>query len=181
MTAVVANTNEDLTTRAIANWRSIPYSNKKNIIYIMKLKNFFPILFLLFSLNFYAQSEKMKQKKEQIKALKVAFLTTELDLTPNEAEKFWPIYNTYDDQQFDLRHQKVKPLMKKFDAETLDKMTEKEATCVLAQMQNADDELFLLRKKLFANLKGTIPAVKIIKITKIRRRFQSKIITAIPR
>jgi hypothetical protein len=26
MTVVVTNTNEDLATRAIANWRSIPYS-----------------------------------------------------------------------------------------------------------------------------------------------------------
>jgi hypothetical protein len=35
----------------------------------------------------------MKDKKDQIKALKVAFFTTELDLS-KEAEKFWAIYNT---------------------------------------------------------------------------------------
>lgn len=142
----------------------------------MKIKNCFPLLFLLFSLNFYAQSETMKQKKEQIKTLKVAFLTTELDLTPHEAEKFWPIYNSYDDQQFDLRHQKMKPLMRKLNAEALDKMTEKEATSLLAQMQTADEEFFLLRKKLFANLKGTIPAVKILKLRKSEEDFNRKLL-----
>jgi hypothetical protein len=142
----------------------------------MKIKNFFPLLFLLFSLNFYAQSEKMKHKKEQIKTLKVAFLTTELDLTPNEAEKFWPIYNSYDDQQFDLRHQKMKPLMKKLNDETLSKMTENEATSLLAQMQTADQEMFILRKKMFANLKGTIPAVKILKLRKSEEDFNRKLL-----
>ncbi len=142
----------------------------------MKIKNFFPLLFLLFSLNFYAQSEKMKHKKEQIKTLKVAFLTTELDLTTNEAEKFWPIYNSFDDQQFDLRHEKMKPLMKKLNAETLEKMTEKEATSLLAQMQTADEELFILRKKLFTNLKGTIPAVKILKLRKSEEDFNRKLL-----
>ncbi|MDI1303936.1 MAG: sensor of ECF-type sigma factor, partial [bacterium] len=63
----------------------------------MKLKKLFPILLLLISFSFYGQGEKMREKKEQIKALKVAFLTTELKLTSNEAEKFWPVYNTFDD------------------------------------------------------------------------------------
>ena len=59
----------------------------------MKLFKILPILVLFSSLNFYAQGEKMKEKREQIKTMKVAFLTTELDLTSAEAEKFWPLYN----------------------------------------------------------------------------------------
>jgi hypothetical protein len=39
---------------------------------------------LLTSFNFYAQSENMKDKKDQIKALKVAFFTTELDLSTKD-------------------------------------------------------------------------------------------------
>lgn len=34
-----------------------------------------------------------KDWREKIKAEKVAFLTTRMDLTPQEAEKFWPVYN----------------------------------------------------------------------------------------
>lgn len=33
--------------------------------------------------------------KERIKALKVAYITKELNLTSAEAEKFWPVYNDY--------------------------------------------------------------------------------------
>lgn len=57
----------------------------------MKMKRNILLLLLLTSFSFYAQSDTIKDKKEQIKALKVAFLTTKLDLTAREAEKFWPI------------------------------------------------------------------------------------------
>lgn len=33
------------------------------------------------------------KKKEQIKAQKVAFITEKLNLTVDEAQKFWPVYN----------------------------------------------------------------------------------------
>jgi hypothetical protein len=36
-----------------------------------------------------------EQKQQDIEALKVAFISKELELTPTEAEKFWPVYNQY--------------------------------------------------------------------------------------
>lgn len=36
-----------------------------------------------------------KKQQDNIEALKVAFISKELDLTPEEAQKFWPIYNQY--------------------------------------------------------------------------------------
>jgi hypothetical protein len=142
----------------------------------MKLKKLFPILLLLISFSFYGQGEKMREKKEQIKALKVAFLTTELKLTSNEAEKFWPVYNTFDDKQFELRHQKMKSFMRKMNDETLDKMSEKEATVFLNQMESTEEEIFSLRKNFIATLKGIIPATKIIKLRKSEEDFNRKLL-----
>ena len=43
-----------------------------------------------------AQEEIPSEKRQQdIEALKVAFLSRELELTPDEAQKFWPVYNQY--------------------------------------------------------------------------------------
>ena len=44
-----------------------------------------------------AQDESVNTEKKQqgIDALKVAFISRELDLTPDEAQKFWPVYNQY--------------------------------------------------------------------------------------
>jgi hypothetical protein len=142
----------------------------------MNIRKLYPLLFLLISFTFYAQGEKTKEKREQIKAMKVAFLTTELNLTPNEAEKFWPIYNTFDDKQFELRHQKMKGFFRKMNDEELDKLSEKDATALLNQIQSNEEELFQLRKKFMSNLKDVLPAVKIIKLKKAEEDFNRKLL-----
>ncbi len=35
------------------------------------------------------------QNGERLQALKIAWLTQKLDLTPEEAQRFWPVYNKY--------------------------------------------------------------------------------------
>jgi ssDNA-binding replication factor A large subunit len=38
------------------------------------------------------------QNGERIEPLKIAYITKRLDLSPEEAQKFWPIYNQYSDE-----------------------------------------------------------------------------------
>jgi hypothetical protein len=142
----------------------------------MDLKKIFPILFLFLSFNFYAQSDNFKDKKEQIRAMKVAFLTSELDLTSSEAEKFWPLYNTYDDKQFELRHQKMKGYFKRMKDDNLDKLTEKDANALLDQIQDNEDDLYNLRKKFVLSLKEVLPSIKILKLKKAEEDFNRKLL-----
>jgi hypothetical protein len=39
-----------------------------------------------------------QQREQNIEALKVAFISKELNLSPEEAEHFWPVYNQYSDE-----------------------------------------------------------------------------------
>lgn len=51
------------------------------------------------------------QDGERIQALKIAYLTKKLDLSPEEAQRFWPIYNRYTDEIKGIRlEQKQKNL-----------------------------------------------------------------------
>ena len=142
----------------------------------MNIKKLLPLLLLLFSATFYAQGESMSEKREQIKTLKVAFFTTELGLTNAQAEKFWPIYNAFDSKQFELRHQKMRAFMKRMNDGSLDKISEKEANAFLVQIQDTEEELFLLRKKFTSNLRGILPASKIIKLKKAEEDFNRKLL-----
>jgi hypothetical protein len=146
----------------------------------MKMKNIITLLLLLLSISFYAQGKKMSERKVQIKekiyALKVAFITNELSLTSSEAEKFWPIYNSFEDKQFDLKHQKSISYIKKMDDATLNKMSDKEALTVLTQMEASEDEVFQLRKKLIVSLKSILSPVKIIKLKKAEDEFNKKLL-----
>ena len=47
---------------------------------------------------FGAFSQVKAQNGEKIQALKIAFITQKLQLTPDEAQKFWPVYNQYDNE-----------------------------------------------------------------------------------
>jgi Spy/CpxP family protein refolding chaperone len=140
----------------------------------MKTNKFVLIIIFLVSIHSFAQVP-MGEKKEQIRALKVGFITNELALTTDEAAKFWPIYNAYDDKQFEIRHQKMKAFKQRMDAD-LEKMSEKEASALLAQMENTEDELYQMRKKFVANLKGVLPSVKIIKLKKAEDDFNRKLL-----
>ena len=40
---------------------------------------------------------------EKIKAEKISFFTSKLDLTPAEAQTFWPVYNEYEKKKFDIQ------------------------------------------------------------------------------
>lgn len=64
------------------------------------MKKFYLILsFVCFAVIVNAQDtapEISEKKKQDIEALKVAFISKELELTPDEAQKFWPVYNQYE-------------------------------------------------------------------------------------
>lgn len=141
----------------------------------MKTNKTVLIILLILSIPSFAQ-QGMSEKKEQIKTLKVGFITNELSLTTEEASKFWPIYNAYDDKQFELRHQKMKTYKAQMDDEALDKMSEKEAAALLAQMESNENELTQLRKKFNANIKGILPAKKILKLKKAEDDFNRKLL-----
>lgn len=55
------------------------------------------ILVLLMAFSAQAQPGK---RMERIHAIKVAYLTDKLQLTSEQSEKFWPIYNRYEEERF---------------------------------------------------------------------------------
>lgn len=143
----------------------------------MKIKNIISLFIVFISLNAVAQDGPfMKRKREQIKSLKVAFITSELALTPEESAKFWPLYNAYEDKQQEIRKQKLKSYLDRLDEDSVDKLTDKEATTVLAQMENSEDELYQAKKKFVSNLKGVISPLKILKLKKAEENFNRKLL-----
>lgn len=66
------------------------------------MKKLLTVLTLIFAVQFaFAQDDIPagqpipEQKKKEIEALRIAFISKELDLTPEDAQKFWPVFNQY--------------------------------------------------------------------------------------
>ena len=137
------------------------------------------ILLITTTVSFSQNGRLLKQKKEQVKSIKVAYITNELNLTPDEATKFWPLYNEFEEKQNQIRREKLKAHLNRIDDSDFDNLSEKEATILLAQMESSEDELHLLRKKFIANLKSVLPATKILKLKKAEDGFNKKLLQQI--
>ena len=143
----------------------------------MKISKILPLLIAFISLNAIAQDGPfVRKKKEQIKALKVAFITDELSLTSDDATKFWPLYNAFEDKQQEIKKQKLKGYLNRIDDDSFDNLSEKDASNMLAQMESSEDELYQLKKKFVTSLKGVISPVKILKLKKAEENFNRKLL-----
>lgn len=140
----------------------------------MKLKlSICCLLFLIF--NVFSQ-EKDKDKRSQLRAFKIAYISQELELSATEAEKFWPIYTLFEEGQKKLRQEKMRSFMNRIEAGEIAKLTDKEATNFLNQMEQTEYEMFQLRKKFIDNLKVILPPIKIIKLKKAEEGFNKKLL-----
>jgi hypothetical protein len=56
-------------------------------------------------------------RDEQIKAIEIGYFTKELNLTPDEAQKFWPVFNQYKDEVRKVRLANKSDIIKLQEAE----------------------------------------------------------------
>lgn len=58
---------------------------------------------LLFAIIFLQSHLAPAQDGRKLEAVKIGYLTRRLDLSPEEAQRFWPIYNKYSDEMLRAR------------------------------------------------------------------------------
>ncbi|MEP0987254.1 Spy/CpxP family protein refolding chaperone [Ekhidna sp.] len=64
------------------------------------MKKLLTIMLISFALGAFSQSPEAMKK---IEAAKIALITERLELTPQQAEKFWPIYREFGKQRQEIR------------------------------------------------------------------------------
>ena len=58
------------------------------------MKNIYGIIILLiFTSTLYGQKDSFQARLDNLRAQKIAYITQRVELTPKEAEVFWPVYN----------------------------------------------------------------------------------------
>jgi Skp family chaperone for outer membrane proteins len=139
----------------------------------MKMKLYLVILVLATSFTF---AQGNQEKREKIKALKVAFLTEKLALSSEEAQKFWPIYNAFEEKQFEIRYKKLKGLGNQLKDNSEEKILDKEALQLIAQFESYEDELHGLKKKFIKDLLVVLSPKKVILLKKYEDEFNRKLL-----
>jgi hypothetical protein len=136
------------------------------------MKTLLYITTFVFSLGIFAQGNE--NLRERIKAQKVAFITEKLDLSPKEAEQFWPIYNDYEDRVEVLRNGEMRNIKSKIRQNP--DMSDKEADALLEDLIKAEDKMYRAKVDLMTNLKGVISSKKIIRLKRAEDEFNQKLL-----
>lgn len=118
-----------------------------------------------------AQEKHDKEShREKIKALKVAYITEELNMSTRLAQKFWPIYNKYEEQKRELHRREH------IDLEEADKFSEAKAQEMLKEYLAVEKEEYVIKKQLFVDLGRILTAREIIKLHKLEADFNKKLL-----
>lgn len=133
---------------------------KRNIIYGF-------LLFIL-SINM-MQAQERRSKEERIQALKVAFITEELDLTPEQSQGFWPLYNELQAKLKQLRKSRIKRL-------DIDKMPDSELEAILENHLKVEEEKVALHRIYTQRFKKVITILQVIKLTQSEHRFRKELL-----
>jgi len=138
------------------------------------MKRLSSILILCLLISSYAEAQKRGKSKERINALRVGFITEKLELTTAESEKFWPVYNEYDDKRTELRREYRQK--RKASAQTDDE-AEKQ---IMSNFDN-QEKLIALKRTYYNKFKTVLPAKKLARLEKAEREFKKVIVKEMQR
>lgn len=111
---------------------------------------------------------------EKIKAEKISFFTSKLDLTPAEAQAFWPVYNEYEKKKFDIQrkiHDFERMPDEKF-ASLSDSEIEKLTNNYIESFELEGD----LRKEYHKQFVKILPLKKVLQMYRTENEFRSHLI-----
>lgn len=126
---------------------------------------------LLIASNTFAQGDDhIPEKEDKIEALKVGFITKELNLTSAEAEKFWPVYNEMEAKMKDLRqsNRKINQELK----ESEEKISNDEAKKKLNTLFENDQKELDIRKEYSEKFIKIIGEKRTLKLLSLEHEFR---------
>lgn len=126
-----------------------------------------------------AQGDRMNkgERKEKVEAMKIAYLTNQLDLTPTEAQQFWPVFNEYETKIQAIRQSRRKD--KKEGSDNLDQLSDKEVEALIdTEVGFRQKELDVL-KEYHTKFKAVLPIRKVAKLYRAQEDFKRELLKKI--
>lgn len=114
------------------------------------------------------------ESREKIKSLQVAFFTERLELTPQEAAIFWPMYNDYEKKKEELRSQERSEIYDKLASGKA--FAEPEAQGILDRYLELEQQQDALDRSFYRELSRTLSASKTLALFRAEHEFRRKLL-----
>lgn len=131
------------------------------------------LVLILLLITFGMQAQR--DRSEKIKAIKIAYITEQLDLSSSEAEKFWPIYNDHEEKRHALRENGRREVYTKI-RDGIDDMSDTEANQLLDKYLDFKAQELRSNEELVNKLRKVLPPRKILKLKKVEEDFKKKLL-----
>jgi hypothetical protein len=116
----------------------------------------------------------MQGEGEKLTAYKIAFFTKNLNLTPSEAEKFWPLYNDFSARKNKLQADRL--LLMRYAAQNEANMSEGEIASTADKLtQSFADEASMV-VSFNESLKKVLPPAKVIKLYQVENQYKQQLL-----
>lgn len=112
--------------------------------------------------------------EEKIKALKIAYLTSKLNLTTDEAQAFWPVYNAYQDAKFEV-HKAQMSISRKLKHK-LDELTDAELNKLLDEYVALEQKEASLKIEYLQKFRKILPVRKVALLQKAEHDFKVEVL-----
>lgn len=139
----------------------------KKIIYIATAS----ILLLTSALSVLAEERFQNDWKEKIMSEKIAFLTMEMGITPEEAQTFWPVYNQVDKER-DEAIRRVFHSSKALEEAVASGKGEKELSKLLDEYLAALKVQGEVEQKAYKDYAKVLPVEKLAKLYVAEEKFR---------
>lgn len=113
------------------------------------------------------------ERKERLKAHKIAFISRELDLSPDEAEKFWPVYNELEGKMEEI-HDEKRGYLKQL--KNIDDLSESEAYSLTEKVFELEQKENNLRKEYLSKFAGVVGKKKAAKVFIAEEKFKRELL-----
>lgn len=134
------------------------------------------LVLLLFTFVLGQGTAQKKSKQDYIKSLKIAFITDNLNLSTDEAQKFWPIYNNYEDRKYTEVYKEYKEIKHLLRDKEFGDFSQEQATRILDRYIQTKKKRLELEKGLVNDLSNIMPSTKILYLKKLEDDFNHKLL-----
>ncbi len=111
---------------------------------------------------------------ERINTYKIAFFTRRLNLTPAEAEKFWPVYNEFDNKRLALQQERASTIRMVNLEER--KMSDDELIKAADRLVELQVEEANLARTFHDKLKQLLPPAKVVRVYQAENMFRNQLL-----
>jgi hypothetical protein len=122
-------------------------------------------------------AQPQDKKFERIEALRVQFISNELQLTVEEAKVFWPLYNEFKAAEKEIQGDRFDRQRRKDpDKKNLDNMSDEEIDQLVKEELQRQRALIDLREKYYSKFKAVLPVKKAAKLFKAEHDFNRRLL-----